>query len=85
MPGANKDRGGTQARQAFRDKLPARARAAFDRLARLTARPRADPRWRHQAGTRARELMRAARFGAAVEWSQGPGPGRHRVRERSVA
>jgi hypothetical protein len=85
MPGANKDRAEAQARQASRDKLPARARAASDRLARLTARPRADLRWRHQAGARVREPMRAARFGAAVGWSQGPGPGQRRVRERSAA
>jgi hypothetical protein len=33
-----------KARQAFRDKLPARAQGAFDRLARLIDRPWADLR-----------------------------------------
>jgi hypothetical protein len=55
-------------RQAFRVKLPARARGAFDRLARLIDRPRADLRWHHQLGARAQELMGAAPARSRTEW-----------------
>jgi hypothetical protein len=48
-----------RARQAFRDQLPERARGAFDRLAKLIDHPRADLRWHHEVGTRARRLMLA--------------------------
>jgi hypothetical protein len=57
-----------RARQAFRAKLPARAQAAFDRLARLIDRPRADLRWHHQVGTRARRLMRVDPERSRGEW-----------------